>query len=61
MNSKDSTQTVFNTIFMFNISDTETPDEFIDSKPSHTNFSQPLFQPITPPIPDEPYPYLLKH
>ena len=46
---------------MFNISDIETPDEFIDSEPSHTNFSQPLFQPIIPPIPDEPYPSSSSH
>ena len=34
----------------------ETTDEIIDSEHSPTNFPQPLFQPITPPIPDEPYP-----
>ena len=53
--SDDSTQTVFNTVSIYNNSDIETPDDFIDSEPSPTIFSQTPFQPITPFIPDEPY------
>ena len=46
---------VFRTISQFNNSDLETPDEFVNSEPSPStysqtsspNFSQPLFKPIT--------------
>ena len=34
-------------------SEVEKPDEFLDSEPSPTNFSQPVFQPITPTTPVE--------
>ena len=44
-------KTVFNNKFNFKIFDLENPDEFVDSGPSPTNFSQPLFQPIIPPSP----------
>ena len=49
----DSNQTVFNTISNFNNSDVEAPDEFLDSEASPTNFSQPPFQPIVSPLPNE--------
>ena len=35
-------------------SDIETPDEIADSEPSLSTFSQPPFQPLHTPIPDEP-------
>ena len=55
MDSDDtSTNTVFHTFLEFNNSDIETPDEFADSKPSPSTFSQPLFQPPHDQIPDEP-------
>ena len=38
--------TVFHTISKFDNSDLETPDEFADSEPSPSTFSQPPFQPI---------------
>ena len=38
--------TVYNTISQFNNSDIETPDEFANSEPSPSTFSQPPFQPI---------------
>ena len=38
--------TVFNTIFQFNNSDIETPDEFSNFEPSPSTFSQPPFRPI---------------
>ena len=53
MDSDVSTETVFNTISNFNDSVTETPDKFIDSEASPTNFSQPPYQLVTPHIPDE--------
>ena len=48
MDSKASTQTVFNNTSVFNNSDVETPDEFLDSEPGPINFSQPLFSPNLP-------------
>ena len=49
-------QTVFETLCSFNNSDIDSsPDEVLDSELSPTNFSQPSFQLITPPVPDEPY------
>ena len=44
----DSDITVFNTISQFNHSDIETPDEFANSEPSPSTFSQPPppFRPI---------------
>ena len=53
MDSDDSTKTVINTISNFNNSDRENPDEFLDSEPSPTSFSQPLFQPIASHLPDK--------
>ena len=41
-----STNTVFVTISQFNNFDIETPDEFADSEPSPSTFSQPPFLPI---------------
>ena len=49
-----STNTVFHTISQFNNSDIETPDDFADSEPSPSTFSQPPFQPLYTQIPDEP-------
>ena len=53
MDSSDSTQTVFNTISNYKNSDVETPDEYLDSGPSRTNFSPPHFQPIASQLHDE--------
>ena len=39
--------TVFHRISQFDSSDLETPDEFANSEPSPTTFSQPHFRPIT--------------
>ena len=38
--------TVYNTIYQFNNSDIENPDEFANSEPSSSTFSQPPFRPI---------------
>ena len=55
MDSGDtSTYTVFHTISQFNNSDIENPDEFADSEPSPSPFSQPPFQPLHNQVPDEP-------
>ena len=54
MDSDDSTQTILNTISNLIISDVETPDKFLDSETSPTNFSQPPFQPIVSQLPHEP-------
>ena len=54
--SSNSTQTVFHIISNSYKSDIDTPDEILDSEPKPTYFSQPPFQPITPPLPDVPYP-----
>ena len=40
----NSNTTVYNTIFQFKNSDLETPDEFDNSEPSPSTFSQPPFQ-----------------
>ena len=40
--------TVFYTFSQFNNSDIETPDEFANSEPSLSTFSQPPFEPIHP-------------
>ena len=40
----------YNTISQFNNSDIETPDEFANSEPSPSTFSQPPFQPIHYPV-----------
>ena len=53
--SDNSTQTIFSTISNFNSFDIEITDEWLDSKPSPTNFSQPSFQSIKTPVRDEPY------
>ena len=53
MDSSDSIQTVFNTISNYKNSDVETPDEYLDSGPSRTNFSPPHFQPIASQLHDE--------
>ena len=51
----NSTHTIFHTVSQINNSDVETPDEFQNSEPSPSTFSQPL--PSTPhPTPDEPSP-----
>ena len=42
----NSNITVFHTISQFNNSDIETPDEFANSEPSPSTFSQPPFRPI---------------
>ena len=48
-----STNTVFHTISQFKNCDIETPDEFADSEPNPSTFSQPPFQPIHTQVPDE--------
>ena len=53
MDSNDSTQTVFNTISNFNNSGVETPDKFLLSEPSLTNFSQPPYRPIASQLPNK--------
>ena len=54
MDSDDtSTNTVYHTISQFNNSDIETPDEFADSEPSPSTFSQPPFQPLQSQITNE--------
>ena len=52
----NSTNTVFHTISQLNDSDMETPDEFQNSKPSPSTFSQPLFRPLQTPTPDKLFP-----
>ena len=42
----DSNTTVYITVSQFNNSDIETPDEFANSEPSQSTFSQPTFQPL---------------
>ena len=46
--------TAYNTISQFNNSDIETPDEFANSEPSPSTFSQPPFQPIHSQVKIEP-------
>ena len=53
MDSDDSNQTVFNTISNFDNSDLKISDEFFEAELRPTSFSQPLFQPIASPFPDE--------
>ena len=48
-----STNTVFHTIPQFSNSDIETPDEFENSEPSPSTFSQLPFRPLLTPTPDE--------
>ena len=48
MDSEDEKQTVFNTIFKSINSEVEKPDEFLDCKPSLTNFSQNFFSKTLP-------------
>ena len=50
----NSNTTVYNTISQFNNSDLETPNEFDNSKPSPSTFSQPPFQPLHSQIKFEP-------
>ena len=50
----NSNPTVYNTISQFNNSDIETPDEFANSEPSPSTFSQPPFQPLHSPVKIEP-------
>ena len=54
MDSDASIRTVLNTISNCKNSDVDFPDEVLYSEPSPTSFSQPPFQPMTPPIPVEP-------
>ena len=55
MDSDTSSNTsVYNTISQFNNSDLETPDEFANSEPSLSTFSQPPFQPLHSQIKIEP-------
>ena len=50
----NSKTTVYNTISQFNNSDIETPEEFANSEPSPSIFSQPHFQPIQSQVKIEP-------
>ena len=52
--SDDSIQTVFNTQSKFNNSYIENPDEFFNTEPSPTSFSQTPFQPIVSQTPFQP-------
>ena len=54
----NSNTTVYNTISQFNNSDIETPDEFANSGPSPSTFSQPSFQPLHSQVKIEPFPPL---
>ena len=54
MDSDVSTQTNFNTISQFNNFDIDTPDEFQDSEPSPSTFSQPPSNPLLPNFPTNP-------
>ena len=51
----NSKTTVYNTISQFNNSDIELPDEFVNSKPSPSTFSQPPFQAIHSQVKIEPH------
>ena len=50
----NSNTTVYNTITQFNNSNIETPDEFANSEPSPSTFSQPPFQPLHSQVKIEP-------
>ena len=50
----NSTITVYHTISQFENSDQESPDEFDNSEPSPSTFSQPPFQPLHSQTRDEP-------
>ena len=50
----DSNTTVYITVSQFNNSDIETPDEFANSEPSQSTFSQPTFQPLRSQLTFEP-------
>ena len=50
----NSNTTVYNTIPQFNNSDIKTPDEYDNSEPSPSSFSQPPFQPIHSQVKTEP-------
>ena len=50
----NSNTTVYNTISQLNNSDIETPDEFTNSEPSPSTFSQPPFQPLHSQVKIEP-------
>ena len=50
----NSNTTIYNTISQFNNSDTETHEEFANSQPSTSQFSQPPFQPIHSQVKIEP-------
>ena len=52
----DSTNTFFQSISQFNDSDIENPDDFRNSEPSPSTFSQLPFRPLHTPTPDEPSP-----
>ena len=52
--SIESDTNIFNTISLFNNSDIEKPDEFANSEPSPSTFSQPPFQPIHSQVKIEP-------
>ena len=51
----NSITTLYNTISQFNNSDIETPDEFANSEPSPSQFSQPPFQTIHSQVKNEPF------
>ena len=62
MNSDDTfTHTVFHAISQFNSSDIETLDEFQNSEPSTSTFSQPPFRPLRTPTSNEPSPAPSSH
>ena len=50
----NSNTTVYNTISQFSNSDIEIPDEFANSEPSPSIFSQPPFQPLLSQVKTEP-------
>ena len=56
MDSDDSTHTVFNTISRLDNSDIDNPDDFKNSKPSPSIFSQTSFFPTQPPDESSPAP-----
>ena len=53
MNSDEPTQIILDTLSIFNNSDLETSDEFLDSEPSPSIFSKPPFQSLTSQLPNE--------
>ena len=53
MDSDDSTQKIFDTIFHLNNADVETPDKFHDSEPSPSTCSQTPFLPLVYQLPNQ--------